>query len=220
MSKLVWDTVGARTGETGVKQGVLYPWNGTAFTGGVAWNGLISVSESPTGAEANPFYADDQKYIELMSAEEFAGSISAYTYPDEFKPCIGEVDLVPGISVGQQNRSLFGFSYRTTLVNDTNGLEYGYKIHLVYNAKASVSDVEHSTINDNPELIEFSWDFTTTPLDVPNMKQSAHIVIDSTKIPSGKLTNLQALEDALYGTDESSDPYLPFPDEIVTIFAD
>jgi len=219
MSKLSWDLVGERVGETGVKQGVLYPWNGTAFQPGVAWNGLISVSESPTGAEANPFYADDIKYIEIMSAEEFAGSVSAYTYPDEFKSCIGEVDLATGVSVSQQNRSLFGMSYKTTLVNDTDGLEYGYKIHLVYNAKASVSEAEHSTINDSPELVEFSWDFTTTPIDVPNLKPSSHIIIDSTKLttPADK-EKLETLETALYG-DVDSEPYLPLPSELVTIFA-
>jgi len=225
MSKLIWDAVGERTGETGIKKGVLYSYTGGAFTNGAAWNGLTGISESPTGAEASPFYADDQKYLEIMSAEEFAGSITAYTYPDEFKPCIGELDLVPGVSVAQQNRSIFGLSYRTTLVNDTNGTEYGYKIHLVYNARASVAEADHTTINDSPELIEFSWEFTTTPVEVPGMKSSAHIIIDSTKFTtSAQLEKLATLEDILYGTDGSDDDgtvsRLPLPAELVTILSD
>ena len=234
MSKLMWDQTGERTGETGVKQGVLYPWVAAdkAFTGGVAWNGLTSIAESPTGAEATPFYADDQKYLEIMSAEEFAGSIGAFMYPDKFKPCIGEADLVPGISVAQQNREIFGLCYRTTLVNDTNGMEYGYKIHLVYNARASVSEADHTTINDSPELIEFSWEFTTTPVEVPGMKPSAHLIIDSTKfVTEDAKAKLKAFEDILYGTDagpapeEGGEPVaatearLPMPAEIAELFA-
>lgn len=228
MSKLVWDAIGERIGEVGVKQGVLYNWDNetSSFKTGVAWNGLTAVNESPTGAEATPFYADDQKYLEITSAEEFGGSIEAYTYPDEYKPCIGEAEIAPGITVGQQNRAVFGMAYRTTIVNDTNGMEHGYKIHLVYNARASVSEAAYTTINDSPEIITFNWDFTTTPVEVPNLKSTARVVIDSTKIAEADKPKLAALEAILYGTDATTEPAaeatvarLPLPAEIITLFA-
>lgn len=227
MSKITWDAVGERLAETGVKQGVLYNWNNTtkAFDSGVGWNGLTGVSEAPTGAESTPFYADDQKYIELSSLEEFAGSISAYTYPDEYKRCIGEVEVAPGVSLAQQTREIFGFAYMVTQVNDTLGTGYGYKLHLVYNARASVSEADHATMNDSPELVEFSWDFTTTPAAVTGFKPTAHIIIDSTKFLSTEMAKLEALLDILYGTDADgeggtgTEPRLPMPDEIISMFA-
>lgn len=214
MSKLVWDKTGERYYETGVKQGVLYPQdeNG-AYPKGVAWNGLTSVTESPSGAEPTPLYADDIKYLELMSAEEFGGTIESYTYPDEFAKCNGEVELVPGVSVGQQERSAFGLSYKTTLGNDVKKNDYGYKLHLVYGAMASVSEKAFQTINDNPEAITFSHEFTTTPVEVTGMKPTAHLEINSTKVDADKLA---ALETILYGS-ENEEPRLPLPDEIKTL---
>lgn len=214
MSKLVWDKTGERYYETGVKQGVLYPQdeNG-AYPKGVAWNGLTSVTESPSGAEPTPLYADDIKYLELMSAEEFGGTIESYTYPDEFAKCNGEAELVPGVSVGQQERSAFGLSYKTTLGNDVKKNDYGYKLHLVYGAMASVSEKAFQTINDNPEAITFSHEFTTTPVEVTGMKPTAHLEINSTKVDAVKLA---ALEVILYGS-ENEEPRLPLPDEIKTL---
>lgn len=214
MSKLVWDKTGERYYETGVKQGVLYPQdeNG-AYPKGVAWNGLTSVTESPSGAEPTPLYADDIKYLELMSAEEFGGTIESYTYPDEFAKCNGEAELVPGVSVGQQERSAFGLSYKTTLGNDVKKNDYGYKLHLVYGAMASVSEKAFQTINDNPEAITFSHEFTTTPVEVTGMKPTAHLEINSTKVDAVKLAALEAI---LYGS-ENEEPRLPLPDEIKTL---
>lgn len=214
MSKLVWDKTGERYYETGVKQGVLYPQdeNG-AYPKGVAWNGLTSVTESPSGAEPTPLYADDIKYLELMSAEEFGGTIESYTYPDEFAKCNGEAELVPGVSVGQQERSAFGLSYKTTLGNDVKKNDYGYKLHLVYGAMASVSEKAFQTINDNPEAITFSHEFTTTPVEVTGMKPTAHLEINSTKVDADKLAALEAI---LYGS-ENEEPRLPLPDEIKTL---
>ena len=216
MSKLVWDQIGERFYETGVKNGVLYLQEGTAYTNGVAWNGLTAVTESPSGAEASPLYADDIKYLNLVSAEEFGGTIEAYTYPDEFKLCNGEAELVPGISLGQQARKTFGFCYRTTYGNDTANNEYGYKLHLIYGALAAPSEKAYATINDSPEAITFSWEFSTTPVPVTGHKPTAAITIDSTKVDEGKL---KALEDMLYGT-ESEEAKLPLPDEIAALFAD
>lgn len=220
MSRIVWDKTGERFYETGVKNGVLYV-RGTAtkgaspYQGGVAWNGLTAITESPSGAEATPLYADDIKYLNLMSNEEFGGTIEAYTYPDEFKTCNGEADLVEGVTIGAQTRAVFGMCYRTTLGNDEKGNDYGYKLHLVYGAQAAVSEKAYATINDSPEAITFSWEFTTTPVAVTGHKPTACVTIDSTKVDAAKL---KALEDALYGTEEK-EAYLPLPDEIATMMA-
>ena len=211
MSKLVWDQTGERLYETGVRMGVVYPQdNKGAYPKGAAWNGLISVSESPSGAEATPLYANDIKYLELMSNEEYGGSIEAYTYPDEFAACNGELELAAGVKISQQKRTAFGLCYRTVVGNDTENDEYGYKLHLVYGAKATPSEKAYSTINDSPEAVTFSWEFTTTPVNVTGFKPTAHIEIDSTKIDKDKLT---ALEAVLYGSDET-DAKLPLPDEV------
>lgn len=215
MSKIVWDTIGERFYETGVKNGVLYVMNNGAYTKGVAWNGLTAVTESPSGAEATALYADDIKYLNLISNEEFGGTIEAYTYPDEFKACNGEADLATGVTIGAQTRKSFGLCYRTTLGNDTEGNDYGYKLHLVYGAQAAVSEKAYATINDSPEAITFSWEFTTTPVAVTGHKPTACVTIDSTKVDGDKLA---ALEAKLYGS-ESEEPTLPTPDEIATMFA-
>lgn len=214
MSKIIWDKTGERLYETGVKQGVLYPHSEGAYPLGVAWNGLISVTESPSGAESTPIYADDIKYLNLMSAEEFGATIEAYTYPEEFTACDGTSELAAGVSIGQQKRNSFGLSYRTTLGNDTEGESYGYKLHIIYGAQAAPSEKAYASINDSPEAITFSWELTTTPVNVANNKPTATLVIDSTKVASEKLT---ALEKILYG-DEDVNPRLPLPDEIATIF--
>jgi len=216
MSKLVWDKTGERYYETGVNQGVLYPQgeDGT-YSDGVAWNGLISVTESPSGAEPTPIYADNIKYLNLLSAEEFGATIEAYTYPDEFAQCDGSAEIATGVMIGQQNRKVFGLSYKTALGNDVDGTDYGYKLHLIYGALAAPSEKGYSTINDSPEAITFSWEVTTTPVSVTGFKPTASITIDSTKVDS---TKLEALEDILYGT-ANADPYLPLPDEIAALFA-
>ena len=214
MSKIVWDQTGERLFETGVRQGVLYPLNSEGkYTPGVAWNGLTGITESPSGAESTALYADDIKYLNLMSAEEFGGTIEAYMYPDEFKQCNGEADLTPGVSVGQQERKIFGLCYRTAIGNDVDGNEHGYKLHLVYGAQASVSEKAYSTINDSPEAITFSWEFSTTPVNVTGHKATSIITIDSTKCDKTKLT---ALEAVLYGS-ESEEARLPLPDEIKSL---
>lgn len=225
MSKIVWDNIGERFYETGVKNGVLYVYDNEQkkYGKGVAWNGLTAVTESPSGAEATALYADDIKYLNLMSNEEFGGTIEAYTYPDEFKPCNGEVDLIPGLTIGAQGRKTFGFCYRTTLGNDTDGNDYGYKLHLVYGALAAVSEKSYATINDSPEAITFSWEFTTTPVEVTvngkTYKPTACITIDSSKFATDEnKTKLAALETALYGGEgEGNDPYLPTPSEVYTL---
>ena len=215
MARLIWDKTGERIYETGVKQGVLYPiQNGGLYTKGVAWNGLTAVTESPSGAEASPQYADDIKYLNLVSAEEFGATIEAFTYPDEFAVCDGSVEIEPGVIVGQQNRKLFGLSYRTALGNDVDGTDYGYKLHLIYGALAAPSEKAYATINDSPEAITFSWEVTTTPVSVSNLKPTASLIIDSTKVDTAKLN---VLENILYGTD-SVEPRLPFPDEVAAIF--
>ena len=218
MSKLVWDNTGDRFYETGVKMGVLYPQVSGAYPKGVAWNGLTSVTESPSGAESNAQYADDIKYLDLYSAEEFGATVNAYTYPDEFAVCDGSAEIATGAYIGQQNRQAFGLCYRTTLGNDTEGNEHGYKIHIIYGAKASPSEKAYNTINDSPEPIEFSWELTTTPVNVTGFKPTANMVIDSTKVEA---TKLAALEDILYGTDgggsTATEARLPLPDEIITL---
>lgn len=213
--KLVWDATGEKIAEAGIKYGVLFPMVGGNYSAGVAWNGLTSVGEAPTGAEASPFYADNQKYLEIMSAEEFAGTIGCYTYPDAFKSCVGEGSLVSGIVIGQQTHTKFGFSYRTEIVNDTEGVDFGYKIHLVYNCLAGISSKDHTTINDSPAFEEMSFDFTATKVNVTDAAPTAHLIIDSTKVDSATLA---AFETILYGA-AGVDPRLPLPDEIKALFA-
>lgn len=212
MSKIIWDATSERLYETGVKNVVLYPMasNGS-YEQGVAWNGVTAITESPSGAEANPLYADDIKYLELRSAEEFGATIEAYTYPDEFAACDGSASLIEGVTIGQQVRKGFGLCYRTTLGNDVLGEEYGYKLHLVYNAKAAPSEKAYATINDSPEAITFSWEITTTPVAVANHKPTAHLEIDSTKLTSAQMAAVEAL---LYGSEEA-EASLPTPDAIV-----
>lgn len=214
MAKLIWDQTGERLYETGVKQGVLYVRDSNgAYPQGVAWNGLTAVTESPSGAEATPLYADDIKYLNLMSAEEFGATIEAYTYPDEFMECDGSASLVDGVVIGQQTRKTFGLCYRTTLGNDVDGNDYGYKLHIIYGALAAPSEKAYATINDSPEAITFSWEVSTTPVNVTDMKPTSCITIDSTKADK---TKLAALEAVLYGS-ESEEARLPLPDEIKTL---
>ena len=211
--KLSWDNSGERLYETGVKNGVLYVQNAGKYPKGVAWNGLTAVTESPSGAEATPLYADDIKYLELTSEEEFGGTIEAYTYPDEFAECDGSAELATGVKISQQKRKAFGLVYKTTLGNDEEGNDHGYKLHLVYGCKAAPSEKAYATINDSPEAITFSWEFTTTPVAVTGHKPTAHIEIDSTKADP---TCLAALEAKLFGT-ETDEPQLPLPDEVKTL---
>lgn len=221
MAKLSWDDVGKRLYETGVRNGVLYPYvtgdgteqNPTGYIKGVAWNGLTAVTESPSGADETALYADDIKYLSLRAAEEFGGTIEAYTYPDEWMECDGSAELATGVVIGQQPRKMFGLCYRTALGNDVANEDYGYKLHLVYGATASPSERNYQTINDSPEAITFSWEFTTTPVAVTGFRPTALLTIDSTKIDKTKLTNL---EDALYGTADK-DPYLPTPDKVLAL---
>lgn len=216
MSKLVWDESGTRFYETGVKNGVLYVQSNGEYPKGVAWNGLTAVTESPSGAEATALYADDIKYLNLMSNEEFGATIEAYTYPDEFAQCDGSAALAEGIMLGQQKRSTFGLCYRTTLGNDTDGNDYGYKLHLIYGCLAAPSEKAYATINDSPEAITFSWEVTTTPVSVGDgFKPTSCITIDSTKVAEGAMAKLEAV---LYGT-ESEEARLPLPSEIPGIIA-
>lgn len=216
MAKLVWDKTGDRLYETGVKNGVLYIPTSGVYSKGVAWNGLTAVTESPSGAEATALYADDIKYLSLMSTEEFGATIEAYTYPDEFAACDGSAELADGVMIGQQKRSTFGLCYKTTIGNDTEGNDHGYKLHIIYGALAKPSERAYATINDSPEAITFSWEITTTPVNVTGAKPTASLVIDSTKADPSKLA---ALEDILYGKDgePSNEPRLPLPDEIKTL---
>ena len=216
MSKIVWDAIGEHTFETGVRNGVLYLKDAEgAYSNGVAWNGLTSVSESPEGAEATDLYADDIKYLTLMSAENFKATIEAYTYPVEFEECDGSATIAKGVVIGQQPRKPFGLCYRTAIGNDTDGNEHGYKLHIVYGCQASPSEKQYSTINDSPEAITFSWEVNTTPVNVNGKKPTATLIIDSTKADKAKLTALEAI---LYGA-ESTEPRLPLPDEIATLMA-
>lgn len=212
--KLVWDEVGKRFYETGVSNGVLYPQatNGE-YPKGVAWNGLISVSENPTGAEPTPLYADNIKYLNLFSNEEFGATVEAYTYPEEFAKCDGSAEIAKGVMAGQQPRSAFGLCYRTVIGNDVDGNKLGYKLHIIYNALASPSEKQYSTINDSPEAITFSWELSTTPIQVAGFSPTATLVIDSTKVQPAKL---KSLEDILYG-DDTNEARLPLPAEIVTL---
>ena len=214
MSKLVWDQTGERKYETGVKKGVLYPLSELgAYDKGVAWNGLTAVTESPSGAESNPLYADDIKYLDLRSVEEFGGTIEAYMYPDEFAECDGSASLADGVSIGQQQRKTFGLCYRTVLGNDILGDDYGYKLHIVYGAVVAPSERAYSTINDSPEPITMSWEFSTTPVAVDGFKPTAHLEIDSTKANPEKLAALEAI---LYGA-QDTEARLPLPNEIATL---
>ena len=214
MAKLVWDATGERKYENGVRNGVLYVMDeqGT-YPKGVAWNGLTAVTESPSGAEATALYADDVKYLNLISAEEFGATVEAYTYPDEFAQCNGEASLVDGVTIGQQPRKTFGMAYRTVLGNDIENESYGYKLHLIYGAVASPSEKAYATINDSPEAITFSWELKTTPVVVNGFKPTASLTIDSTKANAEKLA---ALEDVLFGS-ESGEARLPLPNEIATL---
>lgn len=222
MARLVWDKTGERFYETGVDRGVLYPiQEGGVYLKGVAWNGLVTVTESPSGAESNPIYADNIKYLNLISAEEFGATIEAYTYPDEFAECDGSASLATGVMIGQQSRKTFGLCYRTILGNDVDSNDHGYKLHLIYGCQASPSEKGYSSVNDSPEAITFSWEVTTTPVNVEGFKPTACITIDSTKCDAEQL---KALEDILYGKDAGEEgtppavePRLPLPDEIKTL---
>lgn len=221
MGRLVWDADTKRLYETGVDRGVLYPKSDSgAYDKGVAWNGLTAVTESPSGAESTALYADNIKYLNLRSAEDFGGTIEAYTYPDEFMACDGSAELAPGVVVGQQARKPFGLCYRTILGNDAEGNDHGYKLHLVYGADASPSERGYQTVNDSPDAITFSWEFSTTPVNVTGFKPCACLTIDSTKVDKAKLAKL---EDVLYGTDGDTDTAttarLPLPDEVLQILS-
>lgn len=228
MSKIIWDKTGERLYETGVDHGVLYPiQTGGQYNKGVAWNGLSAVTESPSGAEPSPIYADNIKYLNLMSAEDFGGTIEAYTSPDEFAECDGSVEVAPGVFAGQQSRKIFGLSYRTILGNDVDSNDYGYKLHLVYGCLASVSEKGYTSVNDSPEAIALSWEFSTTPVEITKtidgkkLKPTAILTLDSTKVNA---ENLAALEEILYGKDPTTpegndgvDPRLPLPDEVIEL---
>ena len=218
MAKLIWDQTCDRFYETGIDHGVLNPYNtvSKAYDSGVAWNGLTGVTESPSGAEATPLYADNIKYLNLRSAEEFGATIECYTYPEEFEKLDGSKSLATGVNIGQQSRGTFGLSYRTKVGNDTELDEHGYKLHLIYGATASPSERAYQTVNDSPEAITFSYEVTTTPVEVTGAKPTAILTIDSTKADATKLAALEAI---LYGTSEN-EPRLPLPDEIATIFAE
>lgn len=230
MSKLVWDKTGERLYETGVSNGVLFPMGtGGKYAAGVAWNGLSAVTESPSGAEATATYADNIKYLNLVSAEEFGATVEAYTYPPEFAECDGSKEIAPGVYAGQQNRKTFGMSYKTLIGNDVDNTDHGYKLHLVYGCLAAPSEKAYATVNDSPEAIAFSWEVTTTPVEISTMidgkklKPVSCLTIDSTKVDAEKLASL---EEILYGKDptepEGSDgvePRLPLPDEVITLLA-
>lgn len=222
MAKITWDKTGERLYETGVDHGVLYLLqnNGT-YDKGVAWNGLTAVTESPSGAEPNPLYADNIKYLNLLSTEEFGATIEAYTYPDEFAECDGSASLADGVMAGQQKRKTFGLCYRTVIGNDIDGNDHGYKLHFIYGALAAPSEKAYNTINDSPEAITFSWEISTTPVEVAGFKPMASVTIDSTKADPTKLT---ALEEILYGKNPTNpdgqdgvDPRMPLPGELITL---
>ena len=215
MTALTWDDAGKHLYEVGVDHGVLYlPDTMGAYTGGVAWNGLTTVTEKPAGAAANPHYADNIKYINIISAETFEAQIDAFTYPDKFAECDGSYEPTPGVAVGQQTRKVFGLCYRTLVGNDLEGQEHGYKLHLVYGCQAAPSQKAYATVNDNPAPIAFSWNVTTTPVNVSGQKPTSLIVIDSTLVDA---TKLASLEDELYGTGTSTDATLPLPDDVITL---
>ena len=215
MAILEWDKTGEREYETGVSKGVLFPQEtGGSYGKGVAWSGLTGVTESPSGAEPTALYADNIKYLNILSAEEYAATIEAYTYPDEWAECNGEVEAAPGVTIGQQKRKGFGFTWQTIKGNDTDYEEHGYKIHIFYNGLAQPSEKGYETVNDDPDAITFSWEVSTTPIKVTGAKPTASLTIDSTKV---KAETLKKLEDKLYGT-ASTEPELPLPDEIIEMF--
>jgi len=218
MSKIVWDKTGERFYETGVDHGVIYRYDTTEqeYNTGEAWNGLTAVNESPSGAEASPIYADNIKYLNLMSAEDFGATIECFTYPDSFAECNGEATIIDGVTIGQQTRKIFGFSYRTLLGNDTESTDYGYVINLVYNCLASPSERAHSTVNDSPEAASMSYTISTTPVEVTGYKPTAIVKIDSTKTSDA---GMKAIEAVLYGS-ENTEPRLPLPDEIAEIIGE
>ena len=212
MARLIWDEVGQRFFETGVKNGVLYVQdNDGSYQNGVVWNGLTAVTESPSGAEETPLYADDVKYLTLRSAEQFGATIEAYTYPEEFEQCDGSATIATGVTIGQQARRAFGLCYRTAVGNDIQGQEFSYKLHLLYGCTVAPSEKSYSTINDNPEAITFSWELSTVPVPVDGFKPTASLVIDASKVDEGKMA---LLEDALFG-DESNEATLLLPNEIM-----
>lgn len=215
MSKIVWDKTGEHLYETGVKQAVLYIPTAGVYSKGVAWNGITAVTESPSGAEPTPLYADDIKYLNLISTEEFGATIEAYTYPDEFAECDGSASIADGVTIGQQDRKTFGLCYRTVVGNDVDSNEHGYKLHMIYGAMAAPSEKAYASINDSPEAITFSWEISTTPVNVNGFKPTASVTIDSTKADPTKLAALEAI---LYGSEEK-EPRLPLPDELATLMA-
>jgi len=225
MSKIKWDRTGERYYETGVDHGVLYPIsNDGKYNKGVAWNGLTAVTQTPSGAEPNNLYADNMKYLVLVGAEDFGYTIEAYTYPDEWAACDGSAEIAPGVTIGQQSRKAFGLCHRTKLGNDVDGQDHGYKLHLLYGGLASPSERSYQTVNDSPDAITFSWDVTTTPVDVPGFKPTACLIIDSTKADKAKLA---ALEEILYGKDPTTDggadgvdARLPLPAEVIELLKD
>lgn len=215
MARLQWDQEGQKIYETGVSNGVLYVKKAGTYGKGVAWNGLTNVSESPSGAEPTALYADNIKYLSLMSAEEFAATVEAYTYPDEFAECDGSVELAPGLLIGQQNRVPFGLVYKTIVGNDTEGEAHGYKLHVIYNCLAAPSEKAYQTVNDSPEAITFSWELSTTPVPVAGHKPTATLILDSTKIDAAKM---KAVEDKLFGAEGAQgEPTLLLPDAILAL---
>lgn len=214
--ELTWDKVGERVFEAGVSKGVLYLPNSQGnYLNGYAWNGLVSVTESPSGAESNKQYANNRVYVNLTSAEEFGGTIEAFTYPDEFAQCNGEVSPTPGLSLGQQGRKSFGLAYKTQIGNDIDGTNFGYKLHLIYGATAAPTERAYTTINDSPEAATFSWEISTTAIDVPGYAPTSSLTIDSTKVDADTLKDL---EDMLYGT-AGTDPMMPSPADVIAMFA-
>ena len=214
MAKIKWDQEGKRLYETGVSNGVLYVHNGVQYQTGVAWNGLISVTESPSGAEATPIYADNIKYLSLTSAEEFAASIEAYTYPDEFAECDGSAELATGVMIGQQQRKKFALVYKTIIGNDTENEAHGYKLHIIYGCQAAPSERAYTTVNDSPEAITFSWEISTTPVEVADHKPTSILTLDSTKVNAAKM---QKIENKLFGDDSTGQPTLLTPDEVLAL---
>lgn len=217
MSMLQWDQVGERFYETGVDRGVFYPiQSDNTYSVGYAWSGLTGVTHKPSGADANAKYADNMKYLNLIAAEDLGGTIKAYYYPPEFAECDGSATIAPGVTIGQQTRKMFGLCYRTKLGNDTDGQDHGYKLHLVYGCLVTPSERDYATVNDSPDAIEFSWEYTTTPVDIPGFKPSAGVEIDSTSVSAEKLAALEAI---LYGSDDT-EARLPMPAELITLMAD
>lgn len=223
--RIKWDETGKRFYETGVDHAVLYPIsNDGKYNKGVPWNGVTAITETPSGAEPNNLYADNMKYLVLVGAEDFGYNIEAYTYPDEWAACDGSAEPVPGMTIGQQSRKTFGLCHRTKLGNDVDGQDHGYKLHLLYGGLASPSERNYQTVNDSPEAINFSWDVTTTPVDVPGFKPTACVIIDSTKVSAAKLA---ALEEILYGKDPTTEggsdgveARLPLPAEVIDLLKD